>query len=163
MSSIDDINAFDIESMEILKDAASAAIYGAAAGNGVVLITTKSGASDKGRSSVTYNGVFTLQSLGKKAELFDAAGYIEYQKYLGNITDASLQANGYDGTDTNWYDAVFAPSWSQQHGVTFQGGNQHGNFFASINSVNNDGIVRGKKDVYKRLTAQINADYNIFK
>ena len=163
---VDNIQYLDptmIESMEILKDAASAAIYGAAAGNGVVLITTKSGASDKGRSSVTYNGVFTLQSLGKKAELFDAAGYIEYQKYLGNITDASLQANGYDGTDTNWYDAVFAPSWSQQHGVTFQGGNQHGNFFASINSVNNDGIVRGKKDVYKRLTAQINADYNIFK
>ena len=162
---VDNIQYLDpsmIESMEVLKDAASAAIYGAQAGNGVVLITTKSGQA--GRTSVTYNGRYTLQSLGKKAEIFGADEYIDYQKYIGNITDELLNANGYKkGFENNWYDSTFQPSWSQQHGITFQGGNNNGHFFTSLNYVNNDGIVVGKKDVYNRLTAQVNADYNIFK
>ena len=163
---VDNIQYLDpsmIESMEVLKDAASAAIYGAQAGNGVVLITTKTGAANNGTASITYNGRFTLQSLGKKADIFRAQEYIDYQGYLGNITDAVLSANKYDGTDTDWYDAVFQPSWSIQHGITFQGGNNKGHFFASLNNVNDDGIVVGKKDVYNRLTAQLNADYNLFK
>jgi len=161
---VDNIQYLDpsmIESMEVLKDAASAAIYGAQAGNGVVLITTKQG--QEGTAHITYNGRFTMQSLGKKAEIFNAKDYIEYQTYIGNINDALLQANGYDGTDHNWYDSLFQPSWSQQHGITFQGGNNKGHFFTSLNYVDNDGIVVGKKDVYNRLTAQINADYNLFK
>ena len=161
---VDNIQYLDpsmIESMEVLKDAASAAIYGAQAGNGVVLITTKSGKD--GHASVTYNGRFTLQSLGKKADIFGAKDYIEYQTYIGNLNQDLLNANGYDGTDNNWYESTFQPSWSQQHGLTFQGGNNKGHFFTSLNYVNNDGIVVGKKDVYQRLTAQINADYQIFK
>ena len=162
---VDNIQYLDpsmIESMEVLKDAASAAIYGAQAGNGVVLITTKSGQA--GRSSVTYNGRYTLQSLGKKADIFGAQEYIDYQTYIGNITEELLNANGYKkGFENNWYDSVFQPSWSMQHGVTFQGGNNNGHFFTSLNYVNNDGIVVGKKDLYTRLTAQVNADYNIFK
>ena len=161
---VDNIQYLDpsmIESMEVLKDAASAAIYGAQAGNGVVLITTKQG--QEGTAHITYNGRFTMQSLGKKADIFGAQDYIEYQKYIGNISDDLLKANGYDGTDHNWYDSVFQPSWSQQHGITFQGGNNKGHFFTSLNYVDNDGIVVGKKDVYNRLTAQINADYSLFK
>ena len=161
---VDNIQYLDpsmIESMEVLKDAASAAIYGAQAGNGVVLITTKQG--QEGSAHISYNGRFTMQSLGKKAEIFNAQDYIEYQKYIGNINDDLLKANGYDGTDNNWYDSVFQPSWSQQHGITFQGGNNKGHFFTSLNFVNDDGIVVGKKDVYNRITAQINADYNLFK
>ncbi len=163
---VDNIQYLDpsmIESMEVLKDAAAAAIYGAQAGNGVVLITTKSGASNNGNASITYNGRFTLESLGKKADIFGAKDYIEYQTYIGNINQDLLNTNKYDGQDPNWYDAVFAPSWSQQHGVTFQGGNNKGHFFTSLNYVDQDGIVVGKKDVYKRLTAQINADYQLFK
>ena len=161
---VDNIQYLDpsmIESMEVLKDAASAAIYGAQAGNGVVLITTKSG--QEGHASVTYNGRFTLQSLGKKADIFGAKEYIDYQTYIGNLDEGTLSTNKYDGTDTDWYDAAFQPSWSQQHGLTFQGGNKNGHFFTSLNYVDNDGIVVGKKDVYHRLTAQINADYNLFK
>jgi len=161
---VDNIQYLDpsmIESMEVLKDAASAAIYGAQAGNGVVLITTKSG--QDGHASVTYNGRFTLQSLGKKADIFRAKEYIEYQTYIGNLSQDLLNANGYNGIDNDWYDSTFQPSWSQQHGITFQGGNRNGHFFTSLNYVNNDGIVVGKKDVYNRLTAQINADYQIFK
>ncbi|MBP5336770.1 MAG: TonB-dependent receptor [Bacteroidales bacterium] len=161
---VDNIQYLDpsmIESMEVLKDAASAAIYGAQAGNGVVLITTKSG--QEGRASVTYNGRFTLQSLGKKADIFHAKEYIEYQTAIGNLSQDLLTKNGYNGQDTDWYDASFQPSWSQQHGITFQGGNRNGHFFTSLNYVDQDGIFVGKKDVYNRLTAQINADYQLFK
>ena len=163
---VDNIQYLDpsmIESMEVLKDAASAAIYGAQAGNGVVLITTKTGAANNGTAHITYNGRFTLQSLGKKAEIFGAKDYIEYQTYIGNLSQEILTKNGYNGLDNNWYDSVFQPSWSQQHGITFQGGNNKGHFFTSLNYVDQDGIVVGKKDVYNRLTAQVNADYQLFK
>ena len=163
---VDNIQYLDpsmIESMEVLKDAASAAIYGAQAGNGVVLITTKTGAANNGTAHITYNGRFTLQSLGKKADIFGAKDYIEYQTYIGNLSQDLLNANNYKGTDTNWYDATFQPSWAIQHGITIQGGNNKGHFLTALNYVNDDGIVVGKKDVYKRLTAQINADYQLFK
>ena len=156
---VDNIQYLDptmIESMEILKDAASAAIYGAQAGNGVVLITTKTG--KEGTAHITYNGRFTLQSLGKKADIFRAKEYVEYQSYIGN-----LAADTPTNIDTDWYDAVFQPSWSKQNGITFQGGNNRGHFFTSLNYFDNDGIVVGKKDVYHRLTAQVNADYSLFK
>jgi len=161
---VDNIQYLDpsmIESMEVLKDAASAAIYGAEAGNGVVLITTKTG--DSGNASISYTGRFTLNMLGKKAELFEGDEYVEYQKAIGQITDDLLEINGWKpGMNYNWFDAVFAPSWAQQHGVTLQGGNNRGHYLTSINYVNNDGIVKGDKDVYKRLSAQINADYKLF-
>lgn len=163
---VDNIQYLDpsmIANMEILKDAASAAIYGAEAGNGVVLITTKSGAAQNGTANISYSASFTNQRLGKKAELFDAFEYIDYQKAIGNVTDDLLVANKWDGQNHDWFDAVFAPSWAQQHAVTFSGGNNKGHFFSSLNYVKNDGIVKGDKDVYKRLSAQINADYNLFK
>ena len=162
---VDNISYLDpsmIESMEILKDAASAAIYGAQAGNGVVLITTKTGAQNNGTSCITYDVKITRQSLGKRAELFDAASWIAYKEASGFDMESTLKQNNYDGTDTDWFDVVFAPSFSQQHSFTFQGGNNKGHFFASINYANNDGIVRGDKDVYKRLSAQLNADYKLY-
>jgi TonB-dependent starch-binding outer membrane protein SusC len=148
-----------IESIEILKDAASAAIYGAQAGNGVILITTKSGV--KGSSSISYDVSYVCQSLAKKPKIFRAKDFIEYKKMSGLPIESQMTANNYDGTDTDWFDVVFAPSWSPQHTITFQGGNNLGHFFTSIDYVDNDGMVKGDKDVYKRLTAQINADYNI--
>lgn len=163
---VDNIQYLDpsmIANMEILKDAASAAIYGAEAGNGVVLITTKSGAAQNGTANISYSASFTNQRLGKKAELFDAFEYIDYQKAIGNVTDELLVANKWDGQNHDWFDAVFAPSWAQQHAVTFSGGNNKGHFFSSLNYVKNNGIVKGDKDVYKRLSAQINADYSLFK
>ncbi len=161
---VDNIQYLDpsmIESVEILKDAASAAIYGAQAGNGVVLITTKSGASARGTSSISYDMSLANQSLARHPQIFNAHDFIEYKKMSGLPIEAQLEANRYDGTDTDWFKAVFAPSWNQKHTVTFQGGNDRGNFFTSINYIHNDGIVKGDKDVYKRLSAQLNADYNI--
>ena len=82
--------------------------------------------------------------------------------YIGQLDQTTLDAV-WDGQEHNWFDAVFAPSWSQQHSVTFSGGNNKGHFFTSLNYVDNDGIVIGDKDTYNRLSAQINADYQLFK
>jgi len=163
VSSIDYLDPSMIQSMEVLKDAASAAIYGAQAGNGVVLITTKNGAANNGNSSITYDFKYTAQRLGKKAEIFRAQDWIAYKKASGIDMDGYLQQNNYDGTDTDWFDVVFEPSFSQQHALTFQGGNNKGHFFTSINYSNNDGIVVGDRDTYTRLSAQLNADYQLYK
>ena len=166
-----------IESMEVLKDGASAAIYGAQAGNGVVLITTKNGS--KGKAHVTYSLKASSQSLNKKAELFNAKDWIEYHKYLGDLTEAELVSKGYYGQtqevdgalvgvpgterfDTNWYDEVFESSWNLQHNLTVEGGNDKGHFLVGLGLVDNDGMVKGKKDTYNRFTAQVNADYKFF-
>ncbi len=161
---VDNIQYLDpsmIESMEVLKDAASAAIYGAQAGNGVVIITTKNGAANGGKAEISYSSKFTIQSLGRRASLFDAPEYIEYHKYLGDLTDKKMQDEHYQGENTNWYDAAFENSLAHQHSLTVQASNGKGRFLANLNLLNNDGIVKGSKDVYKRFTGQINADYDI--
>lgn len=163
---VDNIQYLDpslIKSIEVLKDAASAAIYGAEAGNGVILITTKSGANSHGKAQISYTLKAASQSLGKKADIFDAPEYIEYHKYLGDLTDEELKSKGYNGQNTDWYDEVFGNSWSLEHNLTVQGGNDKGHLLASLGIVDNNGIVKGDKDVYKRFTAQLNADYKFYK
>lgn len=163
---VDNIQYLDpemIESIEILKDAASAAIYGAQAGNGVVLVTTKTGSSTGGEGTVFYNTQFSLSSLSRKLDIMNAEEYIAFGKANGYLNDTMLDAY-YDGTtDVNWGEEVFVPTWSQRHTVGFQGGNDRGNYFASINYVDNDGIFKGDKDTYTRLTFQVNASYKIKK
>ena len=163
---VDNISYLDptmIESIEILKDAASAAIYGAQAGNGVVLVTTKKGAT--GGARVSYSLKAASQSLGKKAEIFNAADYKEYQKYIGNINDDMIKDYAYKDreVDTDWYDEVFGNSWSLQHNLTVSGGNEKGHFLTGLGIVDNDGIVKGDKDTYKRFSVQLNADYRFSK
>ena len=170
---VDNIQYLDpsmIASMEVLKDAASAAIYGAQAGNGVVLITTKTGAAEKGRASVTYSGKATLQMYNGRPTM----GREDFLKYMrmeygdafvdGKLKDFDYSHKYYEGgvIDQNWIDAYIEPSWSQQHSLTFSGGNNRGSFFASLNWLDQDGVVAGDKDVYKRLSAQLNADYKFF-
>jgi TonB-linked SusC/RagA family outer membrane protein len=169
VSSIQYLDPSMIESIEILKDAASAAIYGAQAGNGVVLVTTKSG--QEGKATVTYTGKATLQDFHKRSMM----GREDLLKYLAleygddyvqnNLRDYDYSHPDYPGgvIDQDWVSAYIEPSWSHQHGISFSGGNRNGHFFTSINYVNQNGVVRGDKDVYKRLTAQVNADYQLFK
>ena len=169
VSSIQYLDPSMIESIEILKDAASAAIYGAQAGNGVVLVSTKSG--QEGRATVSYTGKATLQDFHKRSMM----GRDDLLKYLAleygddfvtnNLRDFDYKHPDYPGgvIDQDWVRAYIEPSWSQQHGISFSGGNKNGHFFTSLNYVNQDGVVKGKKDVYKRLTAQVNADYQLFK
>lgn len=166
---VDNIQYLDpsmIESMEVLKDAASAAIYGAQAGNGVVLITTKTGNGSNGRPKITYSFKAINQRLGKTPELFGAKDWIKYKELSGYDMKTLCEGNGVDYNnpqETDWVNEVFGSSWATQHSVTFQDGNDKGHFFTSVNYIDNDGIVRGKKDTYTRLTAQLNADYKLYK
>ena len=169
VSSIQYLDPSMIESIEILKDAASAAIYGAQAGNGVVLVTTKTGSDSK--ATVSYTGKATLQNYTKRP-VMDRAQFLEYKTM--ELGEANVKTNlelydykhsMYDGgvIDTDWIGAYMEPTWSQQHSISVSGGNRNGHFFTSLNYVYNNGVVKGDKDVYKRLTAQVNADYNLFK
>lgn len=78
-----------------------------------------------------------------------------------DLSDAESQYGWDPHTDTDWLSEYFENTWAQQHTITFQGGNDRGTYFASIGHVNQNGIVKGDKDQYERLTAQINADYKI--
>ena len=167
VSSIQYLDPSLIESMEVLKDAASAAIYGAEAGNGVVLITTKTG-SKKNNGTITYDAKFTNQMLGRVPELLNASEFIDWMtmqkgadEVNGALSDAQSKYGWDPNTNTDWLDAYFENTWAQQHTVSFSGGNDRGSFFGSIGYVDQDGIVKGSKDKYERLTAQINADYKI--
>ena len=162
---VDNIQYLDpsmIESIEVLKDAASAAIYGAQAGNGVVLITTKSGSNSRD-GNIFYNFKLTRSVLGKKAEVMNGEQYLDWNTKAGNFTRESAIADGWwDGkTETDWADVLFGPSYSPTHTFGAQGGNDRGHYFVSLTFVDQDGMVRGNKDYYKRLTAQVNADYKI--
>ena len=169
VSSIQYLDPTMIESIEILKDAASAAIYGAEAGNGVVLVTTKKG--DEGKVSVNYTGRATLENFTRRP-LLDRQGFLKYMTYEYGEKDVQSRLNDNDYShpyyaggviDQDWIDAYIEPTWSQQHAISVAGGNTKGHFFTGLNFVRTNGVVKGDKDVYKRLTAQVNADYNIFK
>ena len=168
VSSIQYLDPSMIESMEVLKDAASAAIYGAEAGNGVVLITTKSGAKSKGQGNITYEAKFTNQGLGHVGKLLNASQFKDWmtmqlgaERVNADMADAQSLYGWNPNTDTDWMKEYFENTWAQQHTLTFQGGNDRGSYFLSTSYVNQDGIVKGNKDRYERLTAQINADYKI--
>lgn len=159
LSDISGIDPNDIASIEVLKDAASAAIYGAEAGNGVILITTKKGKTGQGK--VSYDFQYSIQSLGKMPKLMNAK---EYSTYMveGGVFDQSKIDKDWDGiTDTNWADVVFGKGQMQKHNVSFSNGNEKGNYYLSLSYLDNNGIVRGDADFYKRLTGSINADYQI--
>ena len=176
VSSIQYLDPSMIESMQVLKDAASAAIYGAEAGNGVVLITTKSGAKSKGHGTITYEAKFTNQNLGHVGKLLNAGQFKDWMDMqLGEVEkdgqkfrqldldmqDAIKKYGWNPNTNTDWMKEYFEDTWAQQHTLSFQGGNDRGSYFLSTSYVNQDGIVKGNKDRYERLTAQINADYKI--
>lgn len=161
LSDISGIDPNDIASIEVLKDAASAAIYGAQAGNGVVLVTTKKG--QKGTSSISYDFQLTSQSLARMPQLLNSEQYIDFQMEAGTIHSLTeVYQKGWDGkTNTDWSDVAFENSLMQKHNLAMQGANDRGSYYLSLTYLNNDGIVKGSKDTYERWTAAINADYEI--
>lgn len=165
---VSDLSAVDpnnIKSMEVLKDAASAAIYGAQAGNGVVLITTKSGS--KGTSSISYDFQYSISSLAQRPKLINSQeALLQKKEQDPTFTDDNIQelitSGTWDGVSTtDWYDVAFNASPSSHHTVNFQGANDKGSFFLSLNNLYDNGILRENKDTYKRLSVMLNADYNI--
>ena len=159
LSDISGIDPATIASMEILKDAASAAIYGAEAGNGVVLITTKKGKAGQGR--IAYDFMWTDESLARIPKMLNAEEYKQYMTEGILFTKDYMDANWDGKTDTRWTDVAFNHGHMQKHNLSFTGGNDRGNYYLALSYLNNNGIVKGDADTYKRLTATINGEYNI--
>lgn len=164
---IDFLETGNIQSIEILKDGASAAIYGAEAGNGVILITTKTG--KKGDGKMFYNGSYTISHLTKTLDALNANDYIQYQRELGTSQD-DLDAYYFENpssyvnnklADTDWQDVMFNTGYSQRHTLGFQGGNEKGALFISLSYLDNDGILVGSQDEHNRITGQLNGSYHI--
>ena len=162
------LNPVDIASVEILKDAASAAIYGARAANGVVLVTTKSGTS--GKTTINYDVSFGWQNPWKKKAVLNAQQYMtimnEAQVNDGNVPRYSADyIAGFQGNGTDWQDEVFnynAPV--QQHQVSVSGGNDKINYFLSLGYFDQEGIVGGDYDRsnYNRWSLRSNSTYTVF-
>ena len=158
IGSLAGIDPNDIESMEVLKDGASAAIYGAEAGNGVILVTTKKG---KGDGKITYDYQYTSQSLARVPQMMNAEQYIDYYTEAGLISLENFYNNWDFETNTDWTKVGFENSAMQRHNLTFSAGDMNRSLYVSGSYLNNDGIVAGNKDYYERLTGMINASWKI--
>ena len=162
------LNPTDIESVEILKDAASAAIYGSRAANGVVLVTTKGGKA--GKSTVSYDFSYGWQNPWRKKSVLNAKEYMtimnEAQINDGNLPRYSADyIHNYNGPDTDWQDETFnydAPV--MQHQLSINGGSEKMTYFLSVGYFKQEGIVGGNygRSNYERLTARSNSTYTVF-
>ncbi len=153
---VDDIGYLDpsnIGSVEVLKDAASAAIYGAEAGNGVVLITTRSGKATASR--FFYNAMYANQSQTNKMEMLNASQFKEYWMEAGQPESAFQKGN------TDWNDVIFENGMRQSHTIGFEGGTAKASFYASLTYNSDNGMVVGENDIYKRVAGQVNASYQV--
>ena len=161
---IDYLNPRDIQSIEVLKDAASGAIYGARAANGVILVTTKSGKSQK--MSVTYDFSYGVQSPWKHRSVLNAAQYaVMMNEASVDAGKGVLYADPYSlGKGTDWQSEVFnnnAPK--QQHQISISGSNDKINYYLSAGYYSQDGIVGGNFDRsnYERYTIRSNTSYEL--
>ena len=155
-SSISGIDPNDIESMEVLKDGASAAIYGAEAGNGVVMITTRRG---KGDGKISYSYQLSSQSLGKVPQVMNAEQYLQFYLEKGSFTLNDVYTKWDQRTNTDWVKESYENSFMHHHNLTFSAGNDRGNLYVSGSYLNNDGMFVGKADVYERFTGMVNGSW----
>jgi TonB-linked SusC/RagA family outer membrane protein len=152
----------DIASIEVLKDAASSAIYGAEGGNGVVMITTKKGQS--GAMHIIYDFQHSFKSVGKLPELMNTKQYTQFMTDTNSTGASVLPAGTLDQTvNTDWLGTIFENGASTKHHVTFSGGNEKSNFLVAISYFKNDGIIVGNKDVFERYSIRFNSDHQLTK
>ncbi len=172
---INGINPADIESIDVLKDAASAAIYGARGANGVILVTTKQGQA--GKIEVSYNGSMGWANCYKRPQMLNAQQFMTIMdEYTFNNTGQKLNfsdfvpesilnkvANGWEGTD--WWGAFENKNAQQQnHSVTLAGGSDRSKFAMSYTYTDNEGIMGADRaSYYKRHTVRVNSDHVILK
>jgi len=172
---LDGINPNDIESIDVLKDAASAAIYGARAANGVILVTTKQGKA--GKIELSYNGAMGWSNAYKRPQLLNAQQYMTIiDEYTFNTSGQKMDwagyapadilakvNNGWEGTD--WWGAFENKNAQQQnHSVTLTGGTDRSKFAMSYTYTGNEGIMGADRaSYYKRHTIRINSDHVLLK
>ncbi len=171
---LDIVNPNDIESIEVLKDAASGAIYGARAANGVIIVTTKKG--KQGKAQINYNASWGWQTAWKHRDVTNATEYavLQNEKYVNagmdplyadpyNLTDAMGNAIPLNG-GTDWQSLVFndnAPIVN--HDVSVSGANDRMNYYVSLGYFSQEGIVGGNygQSNYDRLTLRSNSNYTL--
>lgn len=177
---LNSINPNDIESIEILKDASSSAIYGARAANGVVLITTKKG--KEGKAIVTYNGSYGIQQIANRIEMMNANQYMNevnkfsYEKWLfdnrvypyGNTDPNSLTpwSSIYSETEilnagvgTDWYSLITRNGMINQHNLSISGGTEKLKHMVSFNYFDQEGVV--KNSDFTRFTGRANLEHKL--
>ncbi|MDR1918795.1 MAG: TonB-dependent receptor [Tannerellaceae bacterium] len=172
INALSDINPADILSMDVLKDAAAAALYGSRAANGVVLITTRKGQQDNAR--VTYNAWMGITTPSKLIEMMNSAQYVELKnKSVYNMygTDEMSVTSGYTSpygnkaynmwplstggyVDTKWSDYIYQTGFQHNHSVSISGGSSRIQYYVSANYTDQKGMVRN--DRYDRLGGNAN-------
>ncbi len=148
------LNANDIESIDVLKDAASTAIYGARAANGVIIVTTKRGKS--GDARVSYSGYTSFASTRDRIDVLNVQEYIDIQGQLG--TDVS-QFSGQSFVD--WQDLIFQTGFVQNHNVSVSGGSEKATYFISGGYLDQEGIERAQG--FSRYSFKANSDIKVGK
>ncbi|KAA0992643.1 TonB-dependent receptor [Dyadobacter aurulentus] len=154
------ISPDDIESIQILKDASAAAIYGSRAANGVVLITTKKG--KKGATRVNYNGYVGIQTVAKKMEMLDGQQYMQVLNELSadqggqpRFTEEQMRTIG---TGTDWQDQIFRKAVAHNHQLSFSGGSDKSTFYLGVNYLSQEGVV--KRSGLKKYNIRLNYELN---
>ena len=132
------VSPSDIESISVLKDASSAAIYGSRSAGGVILITTKRGQG--GKTQVSYDGYVAMSTLANKPDLLTADEWRDYAKNNG-YADTMGQYDQY-GANTDWFDVISRTGISQNHALSLSGGTSKSNYRASVTYLKNDGVIR---------------------
>jgi TonB-dependent starch-binding outer membrane protein SusC len=162
------INPNDIESIDVAKDAAAAAIYGSRAAGGVLFINTKKG--KQGKARITYDGWAGMSTPMRLPKLLDAFQFVDYKNEAlsnsGILVPGTTQfrlTNGPNGQpiNTNWFDVVYRNAIQSSHAVSISGANDATNYFFSASYTNQQGIIR--KNDFKRLTVLFNIDQRISK
>ncbi len=161
---LDFLNPNDVESMNVLKDAASAAIYGSRGANGVVLITTKGGKKNQA-GRVSYDGYYGVQRVARLRDLLNASEYAAYQSeaYLaaGKTPPAEFANPSALGVGTDWQEAIFETAPIMSHQLTFAGGGTSSAHTLTASYFKQDGIVGGPKARFERATVRLNSNYDL--
>lgn len=158
------LNQSDIESIEVLKDAASQAIYGARAAAGVILVTTKKGKA--GGIRVNYNGFIGVQGPARKLDLLDATQYATIRNEAAvNAGQTAPYANPASfGKGTDWQSLIFNKSAKRQnHELSVSGGSEKSTFYLSLGYLNQEGIVATDISKYNRTSIRLNSEHKLAK
>ena len=160
MNSIDHINPNDIASIDVLKDASSAAIYGSRAANGVIIVTTKEGSNTEGKPIIDLSVNLGITTASKFLDMLDAKGWAE-------VTTIARQAIGKPALDmatdlankpdNDWQDIMFRPALMQNYNLSVKGGGKYSTYYTGLGYFNQDGIVKGTN--YQRYNIQSKNDY----
>ena len=173
---LNSLNAADIESIQVLKDASSASIYGSRAANGVIIITTKKGKEGKMAVNLSYNAA--LQTVAKKFDVLNAEqwGRAYWQAAqndgIAPTAAASLygtgatpqlvsSVNGVNTADTDWQKEVYDAAWTHNLSASISNASDKGSYLFSTNYINQNGLMTNT--YYKRITGRVNSTYNFNK